>query len=144
MCSTTFKTLEELFQKGNRNKSSRISADGARIVVVEGLAEYEWFERAIVTEAKIKAYFSTTLTSRKKLLAEAEKTERIAALSEAAAIGEATIRGEIAASENESIQNIGTVNEEFEVMCRTVEMTAIKELENLHTEDLPLYDEDNI
>ena len=60
------------------------------------------------------------------------------------AVGEATIRGEIAESESENIQNIGTVNKEFDVMCRTVEMTAIKELENLHTEDLPLYDEDNI
>jgi hypothetical protein len=143
MCSTTLKTLEELFQKGNRQKLSRISADRARAVIVEGLAEFEWYERAVVTEAKIKAYFGTTLTSRKKLLADAEATERIAA-ADAAADGEATNGGDMAASESETIHNIGTVNEAFDVMCRTVEMTAIKELENLHTEDLHLYEEENL
>ena len=174
VCSTTLKTLEELFQKGNQNKSSRISADRARIFIIEGLEKCNWYERVIVTEAKIKAYFGTTLTSRKKLMAEAEAMERIAAAAHgdatirteavaaaqgdastiraeavaveriAAADGEATVRGEMAASEGGTIQNIETVNEEFDVMCRTVEMTAIKELENLHTEDLYLYDEENL
>ena len=142
MCSTTLKTLEELFVKGNQNKSSRISADRARIVVVEGLAEYKQYERAIITEAKIKVYFCTTLTSWRKLLAEAKASERpvVAAM----AVGETIVCGKITASESESIDNNGSVNNAFDVMCHKVGMTAIKELRNLHTEELSLYEEENL
>ena len=89
-------------------------------MVVEGLAEYKWYERAIVTEAKIKAYFRTTLTSWRKLLAEAEASERpvVAAM----AVGETIVRGEITASESEGIDNNGSVNNAFDVVCHKVEM----------------------
>ena len=106
----------------------------AEAEAMERIAAAVHGDATIRTEAVAAAQWDAST-----IRAEAVAAERIAAVD-----GEATVCGEMAASESGTIQNIGTVNEEFDVMCRTVEMILIKELQNVHTEYLPLYDEENI
>ena len=155
MNASTLLTLEYLFLK-EKIKSSRTSAVHAHMIIVRGTAEYNWHERAIVTEARIKAFFSTTLATRKKLISEEQAMERAVATETTTVaiaaivafvvttnrVENAALEGEPAA--NAAVKNAAMENNEFDVLCHTIDIAPVKELRNLHTEELPLYDEETI
>ena len=57
----TTKLLHHLFERGNDNKTLRTTGDRAWVLVKEEVASQYWFEQAIVTETRIKAFFSMTV-----------------------------------------------------------------------------------
>ena len=71
MSLETMQLLNSLFVKGNNDKAIRVSADRAQIAIVEGPAHSDWYEQALVTEARIKAFFSANIAGQKKLIDEA-------------------------------------------------------------------------
>ena len=109
---------------------------------------------ATVTKVKIKAYFGTTLTTRKKLISKTQAVKQIVVVDTAvvadtavmvetatmaemanaavAAVAATTTRGETDTIEGEP----ATVAVENDVLCHTLEMAAVKEIRNLHAEEL--------
>ena len=65
---STNEKLHSLFVRGNVDKSKRISADRARILIVDELIGNDWYEQAILTEARIKAFFGMTKAKQLKLI----------------------------------------------------------------------------
>ena len=65
---STNEKLDSLFNRGNVDKSKRISADRARILIVDELIGSDWYEQSILTEARIKAFFSMIKAKQLKLI----------------------------------------------------------------------------
>ena len=116
------------------------------------MAKYDWHERSIVTEAKINAYFSSTLITMRNLIAEAEVSEQaeVLAIVGVAVTGVAVITSNnignrnlirSVAAELLTTDNSAVENNEFNELCHTIEIADVNELRDLHTEELPLCDE---
>ena len=66
----TIVKLNTLFERGNKDKSRRVSADRARIILIEEILAKDWFEQCLITESRIKVFFATTPASQHKLIRE--------------------------------------------------------------------------
>ena len=58
MSLATTKLFLHLLERGNANKARRKTVDRTQVLVMEEVASQDWFEQAIVTETRIKAFFS--------------------------------------------------------------------------------------
>ena len=76
MSYDTMVLLHSLFQRGNDDKSRRVTADRAMILVREEVACKDWLEQAMVTEAKIKAFFGLKSNAQKKLINKASRDKK--------------------------------------------------------------------
>ena len=50
-------STNEIKERGESNKAKRISADRAQVLLYEVIAKIDWYEQALATEVKIKAFF---------------------------------------------------------------------------------------
>ena len=60
---------------GHGNAAYRVSAEGAHKMIMEGLGHFDWLERLIVTEAKIKVLFQKKPAPMKKFVEELREKE---------------------------------------------------------------------
>ena len=58
MSVVTLQFLKRICDRGNKEKRRRMSADRCLILFQEEVAARDWHEMAIVTEARIKSFFS--------------------------------------------------------------------------------------
>ena len=65
---SSLEKLNTLFERGNKDKAKKVSASRARALVVDDIASTDWYERSILTEAKIKAFFGLTATKQMALI----------------------------------------------------------------------------
>jgi hypothetical protein len=49
--------LKQIFDQGNVEKARRTSADRAHVLIIEGVACADWYQQAILTESRMKAFF---------------------------------------------------------------------------------------
>jgi len=66
----TLELLKKLYDLGNQDKSKRISADRAHVIVVEEVAARDWYEQLICTVPRIKVFFGMSKAKMKKLIEE--------------------------------------------------------------------------
>ena len=64
-----------IFLQGNQSKDKRSSADHSRVTIFEDVAAKNWYEQALVSETRIKAFFGATLTAQRKLIDDATRLE---------------------------------------------------------------------
>ena len=75
MSLVTMQRLNALFIRGNTNKARRVAADRARLIVPEDTALDDWYEQALVTDTRVKAFFSAKVSGQVKLINEARERE---------------------------------------------------------------------
>ena len=66
---STIEMLHNLYDRGNIDKSRRLSADRARVIIVEEVANRDWYEQSNLTETRIKAFFAMGKVKQLKLIA---------------------------------------------------------------------------
>ena len=64
--------LKALFVRGNTDKVRRVTADRARLVILEGTALNDWYEQALVTDTSVKAFFSAKASGQLNLINDAK------------------------------------------------------------------------
>lgn len=70
---STLQVLKDLFDGGIADKSKKVSADRAHVVITEQIALRDWYERSICTVARVKAFYAL---SPKKMSEMIEKSLR--------------------------------------------------------------------
>ena len=73
----TLTMLHSLFTRGNACKSRRYTAERAQRLLYEEVAHRDWYEQALVTESRIKAFFSMSSTNQQRLIESAATREAI-------------------------------------------------------------------
>ena len=56
------------FVRGNNDKARRVTADRARKFLIDETSHDDWYEQALVTETRIKAFFGATIATQHKLI----------------------------------------------------------------------------
>ena len=106
----TIEMLHSLFERGNIDKSRRLSAERARVLVVEAVARRDWYEQSILTEAKIKGFFGTNKTQQLKILAglrnEVPHVEVEGVIAELEELEEAEEREEVRALQDANLEEL--------------------------------------
>ena len=70
---STLQLLNSNFVRRNADKSKRMKANRAQVCVHEEVANADWYERALVTESRIKAFFRMTHRKQEDLIGKATK-----------------------------------------------------------------------
>ena len=73
----TLTMLHSLFTRGNSCKSRRYTAERAQRLLYEEVAHRDWYEQALVTESRIKAFFSMSSTNQQRLIESAATREAV-------------------------------------------------------------------
>ena len=68
LSSITLTELKSLYDGGCADKSKKVSADRAHVVITEQTAKRDWYERLICTVARVKAFFAMTPTKMRELI----------------------------------------------------------------------------
>jgi hypothetical protein len=74
---STLQVLKQLYDSGKGDKSKRISADRAHVIIMEQVAACDWHEQMICTIARIKVFFSQTPAKMSKLIRQSEEVEAL-------------------------------------------------------------------
>ena len=64
-----------MFDRGNKDKAHRVSADRARRIIVDTIGSNKWDEQVVTTETRIKAFFVMSPQNQQKAISEAEENE---------------------------------------------------------------------
>ena len=70
----TMQRLNALSVRGNIDKARRVIADRARLIILDDTAINNWYEQVLVTDTRVKAFFSTKASGQLNLINEAKKT----------------------------------------------------------------------
>jgi uncharacterized protein with von Willebrand factor type A (vWA) domain len=77
LSSDALKVLKQLFDLGRTDKSKRISADRAHVIVMEQVAARNWYEKMIFTVARIKVFYSSTPAKMADQIRKSEEAELV-------------------------------------------------------------------
>ena len=72
----TLQELKKLYDDGVRDKSKKVSADRAHVIVTEQTAARDWYERIICTVARVKVFFSLQPNKMIDLIEKSKKNEQ--------------------------------------------------------------------
>ena len=111
----TMQRLNALFVRGNTDKARRVTADRARLIILEDTALNDWYEQALVTDTRVKAFFSAKASGQLNLINEARKRQL--------------------ATDNVNRNDNNTVGEAFESL---VEQTIEEEVQEIEADRLDM------
>ena len=111
----TMQRLNALFVRGNTDKARRVTADRARLIILEDTALNDWYEQALVTDTRVKAFFSAKASGQLNLINEARKRQP--------------------ATDNINRNDYNTVGEAFESL---VEQTIEEEVQEIEADRLDM------
>lgn len=73
----TLEVLKQLYDNGVSDKSKKVSADRAHVIITEQESARDWYERIICTVARVKVFFSTSPNKMQDLIEKSRKIEEL-------------------------------------------------------------------